>query len=208
MTDFCLACGSNNVVRALVTVPASEIGLPSGTLSGVEEVSCGDCGEDALSVPSHGAVIKEYRKQLARISRRLSAEEFAFLRRSLGVTGKDYAAALGVTNVTISRVEHGESVPALHDSLVRALTFLDTEAAGAIERFVERGSSDVDVDVVCVERSRPYDVTFVQDAGEDYFPAGNVVPIRRTQVLLMEEEFEAGNDDVFVTFEEQQRVCR
>jgi transcriptional regulator with XRE-family HTH domain len=194
---FCPSCCSETATTARVEIPASDLGLPSGTLRGVEVTICHECGEETTAIPAHGAVIKEFRKQLAHVARPLSVEEFAYLRRALGVTGKGYAEALGVSNVTISRVEHGEGVPALQDALVRALTLLDMEldAVSAIAKFVDRVDCEPVVDVVAIEKSRPRDISggwrpIVTD--ENF--GGNVVPIRRNRLVrkqLDAYEFEA-----------------
>jgi transcriptional regulator with XRE-family HTH domain len=210
---FCPSCCSESATTARVEIPASELGLPSGILRGVEVTTCQECGEETTTIPAHGAVIKQYRKQLAHVARPLSAEEFAYLRRALGVTGRGYAEVLGISNVTVSRVENGDGVPALQDALVRALTLLDLEldTVSAIAKFAERAESELIVDVAAIEKSRPRDVSggwrpIVVD--ENF--AGNVVPIRRSTLVRKQidiYEFEATSESEFSERSAMRQAC-
>ncbi|WP_160279973.1 hypothetical protein [Novilysobacter arseniciresistens] len=144
---FCPCCESEDVTVARVSINAREVGFPSGRLSGVEEIQCGECGETTINIPAHGMVAKAYRGKLARIERPLSPEEFAYLRRTLGMSGVEYADAIRVSNVTISRVENGCEVPSTQESLIRALTLLDMQSRSGVASFVERHDGEVDLDV-------------------------------------------------------------
>lgn len=167
--------------EALVThvdVPACELGLPSGQLRGVERITCASCGEASLSVPAHGAVMKQYRLQLARIDRELTADEFAYLRRALRVSGQDYAEALRITNVTISRLENGANISALQDGMIRVLTHLDILTLDALALLINRSGSEVSVNVRAVESNRPREVSGGwRTLDSEAWPA-NVVPLR------------------------------
>src|SRR5690554_4064329 len=123
---FCPACFDEEARTSTADVAAEQFGLPGGTLRGVQRVDCA-CGEVSHSIPAHGAVIKRYRGQLARLDRPLSADEYGYLRRALGFSGQQYAAALQISNVTISRAENGAGISALQDGILRALTLLDLE---------------------------------------------------------------------------------
>lgn len=177
---YCPVCDSQQVQVHRIAIDAAEIGLPSGTLEGVEEIRCDECGEETLNVPAQAAVIKEYRNKLASVDRRLEPAEFAFLRRQLGVSGKDYASALGVSNVTISRVENGEDVPSIQEATVRGLTLLDLITDAAIKQLRERPHQQVIVDVQAIERSRPREITQGWETLEpDPLPmVSNVVALR------------------------------
>lgn len=174
----CASCLSEAVVT-LVDVPARELGLPSGILRGVERIECSHCGEISLSVPAHGAVMKQYRLQLSRIDRDLTAEEFAYLRRALRVSGQDYAEALRVTNVTISRLENGASISPLQDGMIRVLTHLDILTIDALGLLINRSGSEVCVDVRAVSSARPREVSGGWRTLEANVWPDNVIPLAR-----------------------------
>ncbi|MBO9718608.1 hypothetical protein [Xanthomonas phaseoli] len=155
----CLICGSVNVDEQIVDIDGSSLGLPAGRLLGVSRTTCHDCGEVTESLPAHGAIVKEYRRQLAHLSRPLSGEEFAFLRRTLGVSGSQYADLIGVTNVTISRVENGGDVTAVQDALIRGVTMLDILTPNGLSEFSARQLESVEVDVGAVVRNHPRELT-------------------------------------------------
>lgn len=155
----CLICGSDHVEASRVDIDGSSLGLPAGLLVGVDRISCNDCGEVIDSLPAQGAVIKEYRLQLAHLGRRLTGEEFAFLRRTLGMSGSQYADLVGVSNVTISRVEHGEDVTAMQDALIRGVTMLDVHTPDGLTQFARRERASVEVNVPDVVRRQPRELT-------------------------------------------------
>lgn len=197
----CPCCESEDVTVTRASLDGAEIGLPSGRLVGVEMVTCAECGEESASIPAHGAVIKEYRKQLVNVKRELTVQEFCFLRRSLGLTGRGYADVLGVSNVTISRIENGDTVPVVQQAAIRAVTMLDLVSFEAMRDFVGRDGADVEVDVQQVERSHPREVT----GGWQEIPkppvTSNVVKFttRRERGATLDSVcFEAQNDDFFV----------
>ncbi|MEO5622518.1 MAG: hypothetical protein ABIQ78_03725 [Dokdonella sp.] len=193
MNSNCASCGSRNVTVSYVTADAREFGWPSGVLSGVKAISCADCGEAELEIPAHGAVAREYREQLCRLSRRLLGDEYAYLRRALGATGRGYAEQLGVTNVTISRAENGEDVPALQDAIIRALTLLDIETRGeALSRLSERCTESVNVDVRGIARRKPMELADGwQTIDAEPRETARVIPLRRRPTPQIAAEFEA-----------------
>src|SRR5688572_5975806 len=140
----CALCGSDSVSTERVTVSAKSFGFPSGTLHGVRLNVCAECGERSHEIPAHGAVVKEYRRQLAQVNRDLTSEEFAYLRRALALSGRAYADALGVSNVTISRLENGSDIPALQQAAIRAVTLIDLQALEGISAFIKRDKQEVE----------------------------------------------------------------
>ncbi len=173
---FCFICGSEHVRTSVVDVDGSTLGLPKGTLKGVERTVCHECGESFDSLPAQGAVIKEYRVQLAHLARPLTGEEFAFLRRTLGVNGSQYAEAIGVSNVTISRVENGAEVTAVQDALIRTFTLLDIQASNAVAKVSSRDLGQVSVDVADILRKQPREITDGwQDLRHERSLKGNVI---------------------------------
>lgn len=193
----CPVCESQQVHVSRINLEAAAIGLPSGVLAGVEQIQCDECGEESISVPSQGAVMKEYRKQLAQLARHLRPDEFAFLRRQLGVTGRGYAQALGVSNVTISRVENGDEVPAVQEANVRGLTLLDLVTNAAMDQLRERRADEVTIDVQAVERGRAREISFGwQPLPTSAIPLGSVTALhpRATSARIVDcVEFEASS---------------
>lgn len=207
MIRECLSCGASNVNVTYVTVDAKEFGWPSGVLSGVKSVSCVECGEVEFEIPAHGAVMREYRTQLCRVDRRLSGDEYAFLRRALGATGREYAEALGVTNVTVSRCENGEEVPALQDTVIRALTLLDIETRGeALACLATRPTQSVNVDVREIERRKPMELTdgWQTIDAEPNPRSAKIIPLRRRATPKITVEFEATE----IACDERVAACR
>jgi DNA-binding transcriptional regulator YiaG len=198
---LCPCCESQDVTVTRASIDAAEIGLPSGRLIGVESITCSDCGEESISIPAHGAVIKEYRKQLAHVQRELTVSEFSFLRRSLGLTGRGYAEMLGVSNVTISRIENGDSVPSVQQGAIRAVTILDLVSFEAMRDFVARDGARVEIDVQQVERSHPREVTGGWQEIPQAPAPSNVIRFTARlprEVQLESVCFEAQNDDSFL----------
>lgn len=175
----CLICLADNVVVSTVSVEAAEFGLPSGRIDGVDRIECQECGEVSFSIPAHGAVMKEYRLRLSQVNRRLTTSEFAYLRRSLRMSGRDYASMLDITNVTVSRLENGAPISSVQDNLVRALTMIDVLDRHALQWFSERLEQEVVIDVRAVDKGRTRDLT----NGWRQMPVeslpNNVVPMRR-----------------------------
>ena len=195
----CPICSSDSITTTYADVDGREFGLPSGVLKNVPTTTCAECGESFQSIPAQGAILALFRRALVKLARPLTGDEFAFLRRTLGVTGRGYADAIGTTNVTISRVENALAAPALQDGLIRAITLLDIEGLNPISEMSERVDEQVSVDVGGVSRGRRLDIT----TGWETFmeqPAyyGKVVPIRPKQTAAIgpefSDEFEAVNE--------------
>ena len=156
---FCPNCESQDVTVSRISIDAAQIGLPTGRLDNVERIECAECGESSTNVPAHGAVVRELRQQLVQLDRPITPAEFAFLRRSLGMSGREYADALGVSNVTISRVENSEAVPAIQQAAIKAVTLLDLLSIDGVRAFVGKRVTEIVVDVLAVERSAPRDIS-------------------------------------------------
>ena len=198
----CPVCDFDAARLELVSLPAARFGFPSGTLHGVERVVCDDCGEATVSVPAVGAVERAYRAALAQIDRPLTGPEFAFLRRTLGVTGQGYAEALGVSNVTVSRVENSAQVTTLQDVLVRALTMLDTSQPGAIAQLTNRQGNDVSVDATRIALGRHH--------ASGQWLAAPTSPVLTNVVALRRRETPRGSllSTEFTAAQEPQFACR
>lgn len=198
--SFCMECGNEWATISSETVAATEFGWPSGTLSGIEVFRCSNCGEVEMSIPAHGAVARAYRRRMCQLERRLTGDEYAFLRRALGTNGQQYAEQLGISNVTVSRAEHNDAIPALHDAVIRALTVLDIETRGqAIALLSERAHGEINIDVASIAWQTPTNLTNGWQT-LDIAPlvrSADVIPIRRRALPRIEASFETTEVEVF-----------
>lgn len=194
----CPFCASDLVTTSRVDVDARDFGLPSGVIRNALLTTCAECGEESTTLPAQGAVVEAYRSALAKIARSLTGDEYAFLRRALGVTGRRFAEMIGTTNVTISRLENGDSVPAAHDALIRAVTMLDIAGHDPVEGFENRAADEVTIDVVAIQRSNLIDLSDGwQVITEDSYPREKVVSLKlyRDQRATNDHCFESVIDD-------------
>lgn len=194
----CPFCASDLVSTSRVDVDARDFGLPSGTIRNALLTTCTECGEESTTLPAQGAVVRAYRAALAAVARPLTGEEYAFLRRALGVTGRRFAEMIGTTNVTISRLEHGASVPAAHDALIRAVTMLDVAGHDPVDSFERRELGDVFVDVVAIQRNNFVDLSDGwQVLTEEAYPREKIVSLKiyRDQRATNDHCFESTMDE-------------
>lgn len=100
----CMQCGAEmQTDRENYKYDAS--GLPGVTLVGVEVSRCPACGEHEVAIPSIVGLHRALALAVVRKRSRLTAAEIRFLRKSLGWSGTDFAARMGVTPETVSRWE-------------------------------------------------------------------------------------------------------
>lgn len=104
----CLNCGAAMETRR-ENYHYTGCGLPHVTLQGVEVSRCPRCGETEVAIPHIEALHRAIATALVRKPGKLAPEEVRFLRKSLGWSGADFAAHMGVTPETVSRWEHGSS---------------------------------------------------------------------------------------------------
>jgi putative zinc finger/helix-turn-helix YgiT family protein len=82
--------------------------LPSVTLHGLIKYTCEKCGESWVEFFAMGALLRAVANGVIGKRNRLTADEVKFLRKHIGLSGRDFAAFLGVTPSTVSRWESGE----------------------------------------------------------------------------------------------------
>lgn len=94
--------------------------LPGICLDGVSRYECEGCGEVEIGIPAMESLIQTLTRALVERETPLTGAELRFLRKTLGWSGVDTAAYMGVTKETISRWESGKApLSALADRLIR-----------------------------------------------------------------------------------------
>ena len=195
----CPFCASDLVTTSRVDVDARDFGLPSGIIRNALLTTCEECGEQSTTLPAQGAVVEAYRSVLAKVARPLTGEEYAFLRRALGVTGRRFAEMIGTSNVTISRLENAAGVPPAHDALIRAVTMLDIAGHDPVAGFEGRDANDVVVDVAAIQRNKLNDLSDGwQVLTEDSFSRDKIVSLKlyRDQRATNDHCYESVIDDM------------
>ncbi len=105
--NACLACGKSSMVTEIVPrYDDDAFGIPVTIRNAVLRHRCGECGMDGVEVPEPERL--EAAIAVARIQNpiALSGDHIRALRKACGMTGKQFAAALGVDNATLSRWEN------------------------------------------------------------------------------------------------------
>lgn len=106
-------------------------GLPNVVLMDVEVRQCPACGERALALPHVEALHRALAMAVIRRPGRLAPHEVRFLRKSLGWTGTEFAAHMGVDRATVSRWESAESPQAIGSTADRLLRLAIAHGAPA-----------------------------------------------------------------------------
>jgi len=104
MTMRCMVCGTP-MKAGRENFKYNACGLPYVTLVNVEVSRCPKCGEFEVAIPRSEELHRVIAHAVARKPGRLGASEIRFLRKSLGWSGADFAAHMGVSPETVSRWE-------------------------------------------------------------------------------------------------------
>ncbi len=152
----CLECGAA-LQRTRENVKYDASGLVGITLVNLEVRRCPGCGEREVIIPAIEQLHKTLATLLAEKRARLSAPEVRFLRKYLGLSGKDLADHLGVTPETVSRWEGGSSpIGVTADRFLRFLVLTREPVSGyPIDGLKE----------MAVEKARPMRVGLRVDDG-------------------------------------------
>jgi putative zinc finger/helix-turn-helix YgiT family protein len=103
----CINCGSKTLQKIEVErYEYVESGLCGVFLKGVTVHVCKKCGEEELAIPAIERLHTAIASALASKPQRLQPTEVRFLRKHLGLSGRDFAALLRVTPETVSRWEN------------------------------------------------------------------------------------------------------
>jgi len=104
----CGACGMGRL-RAEVLPEYSETigGLPVVIKNAVIREYCNECGDETFEMPDSQNLYKAIAMVRSLIPVQLSGEEVRFIRKALGMNGRQFAAAMDVSPEMISRWENG-----------------------------------------------------------------------------------------------------
>lgn len=92
------------------------------TLKGTRIFRCKECGVESPVVPAPAALVRVAAEAMARAPNKLGPQEVRFLRKSLGLSGKDFAAKINVDAGTVSRWERGaEPMGPANERLLRLM---------------------------------------------------------------------------------------
>jgi DNA-binding transcriptional regulator YiaG len=120
--DRCLHCDTALEVIKDKTYHYAESGLDFVYLSGVLQYKCPKCGDKSVEIPRLNELHLLIGKELVCKKELLSGDEVRFLRKEIGMKGKDMAAALSIEPETYSRWENGKrSVASCHDKGLRMM---------------------------------------------------------------------------------------
>ncbi len=101
--------------------------LPGTTLRNVAFHECPECDAEAVAIPAIEQLDESLASDLVRKEAPLTPEEFRFLRKYLGWSGRDTAMRMGVEPETVSRWEHDQRrIGRTADRLIRALVMLES----------------------------------------------------------------------------------
>jgi putative transcriptional regulator len=94
------------------------------TLEEVRIFTCPRCGEEAHAIPRMEALFREVAATLARKRERLMPQEIRFLRKHLGLSGREFARKMGVDPTTVSKWERQEEPQAMGPQAERVLRLM------------------------------------------------------------------------------------
>jgi putative zinc finger/helix-turn-helix YgiT family protein len=117
----CLNCGTG-LERNRENYLYTDSGLPHVTLVGVEVRRCRSCGGHSVVIPAMEQLHRVIAEAVVRKPNQLTREEFRFLRKHLGMSGREFAESVATTPETLSRWENGGlPLPGQMDRLVRLM---------------------------------------------------------------------------------------
>ncbi len=115
----CIRCGTPMDQRR-DSVPYDA--LPGTILVGVPVSECPECGETEVGIPRMAKLDRTLAKMVVEQESRLTPDEIRFLRKYLGLSGRDLAARMGVSPETVSRWENDrQPMSETNERLLRAI---------------------------------------------------------------------------------------
>jgi len=129
-----------------------ESGLDNVIICDIEMIKC-SCGEESALIPRILAVHKAIANCLFEKETQLTGKEIRFLRKEMGLKGRDFANLVSVDNATLSRWENGKTKPSVKaDRLIRVLYAIKMkpakELASITFKAISRGQSEIAIHVM------------------------------------------------------------
>lgn len=105
----CIACGAEGATETVLpSYDDDTIGIPVTIRNAVLRHSCETCGFRGLEIPDPEGYEAAVAVARVLLPAALSGKDIKALRKACGMTGKQFAAALGVSNAALSRWENGD----------------------------------------------------------------------------------------------------
>jgi len=117
----CPDCKKGNWVLQTGKYPYKESGLSNIYLKNIEWRKCSKCKATETIIPRVSQLHRCIAWRVITKPSLLSGDEIKFVRKMLRCTQKNFANALGISHVTVSRWEHGRKQSKESDLLVRLL---------------------------------------------------------------------------------------
>src|SRR5665811_1397839 len=129
-----------------------ESGLDNVTICDIEMIKC-SCGEESALIPRILAVHEAIANCLLEKETQLTGKEIRFLRKEMGLKGRDFENLVSVDNATLSRWENGKTNPSVKaDRLIRVLYAIKMkpakELASITFKAISRGQSEIAIHVI------------------------------------------------------------
>jgi putative zinc finger/helix-turn-helix YgiT family protein len=129
-----------------------ESGLDNVIICDIDMIKC-SCGEESALIPRILAVHEAIANCLLEKETQLTGKEIRFLRKEMGLRGKDFANLVSVNNATLSRWENGKTTPSVKaDRLIRVLYAVKMkparELASITFKAISRGQSEIAIHVM------------------------------------------------------------
>lgn len=157
MAKRCTECGGSDLTRTPVpNYRYVEFGLANVVIaSGIELETCGQCGEESIRIPAvaklHRAIALSFTSKVGK----LSGPEIRFLRKSIGLAGKDFAYRLGVDPATVSRWENGKDpIGSTADRMLRLLVRIHDPAAELDYSYADGADANAEGGDIVLSRGR------------------------------------------------------
>ncbi len=98
-----------------------ESGLDNVMICDIEMIKC-NCGQESALIPRILSVHEAIANCLLEKESQLTGKEIRFLRKEMGLKGRDFADLVNIDNATLSRWENGKTKPSVKaDRLIRVL---------------------------------------------------------------------------------------
>lgn len=138
----CSKCGSSQLSNAPMSgADLTHLGIPIKIKDGVFKASCSNCRSEEIVIPNMVGLMAASAIALASLPYKLNGPEIKFLRKALGMQGKELAGKLDVSPETVSRWENGKQ--AIGDAQEKVLRMLAISKLGADAPGIESSTDAV-----------------------------------------------------------------